>query len=773
MSDHDPKPVRIDLMRRAPAAGGRAEWRSLEELTGSDAFRDALEREFPRQASEWDDPEGRRNFMKVMGASIALAGLTGCTRQPEEKIVPYVKPPDQLVPGRPLYFATAVNDEGYARGVLVKSREGRPIKLEGNPDHPASGGATDAATQAAILGLYDPDRSQTLTYLGEIRPWGSFLAAMKSAIEAQRPLGGAGVRILTGTLTSPTLGRQLKELLTDLPAARWHQWEPAGGGFNRAASASTEEPRYHFDRADVVVSLDADFIGRGPGNLALVRAFSERRRAPVVAAPAAEGGHGPEPAHEAEPLAAAAAEAPPMIRLYAIESSPTLTGAQADHRLVVRASEVEGVARQLAAELGAASGAPTTAVTTRAAWLAALAHDLQTQRGRCLVMAGDTQPPAVHELARAMNQALGAVGSAVEYVPSVEVLPVDPIASLRELVTDIDAGRVALLVIAGSNPVYTAPVDFDFAAKLEKVALRVHLGLYDDETAERCHWHLPEAHSLEAWSDARAFDGTLTIQQPLIAPLYGGKSLHELLAAFTARPERSGYEIVREHWSARVGGDFEHWWRKALHDGVAVEPPGEPAFAAPAAAPPAAAASRGPDTKLELIFRPDPHVHDGRFANNGWLQEMPRPLTKVTWENVALMSPALAESLGVSVRFTARGTLVDEVELRYRGRSVRGPAWILPGHPESSVTVTLGHGRTRAGRVGTGVGFDAYRLRTCDAPWFGQGLEVVKTGVTAMVAVTQEHWLMEGRHLVRSVSVTEYGQNLAAYLKGTAEVVMA
>ena len=764
MSHHDEqKPVRIDLMRRpAPAAGGRGYWRSLEELAGSDSFREALEREFPHQASEWDDPDGRRNFLKVMGASIALAGLTGCTRQPEEKIVPYVKAPEQIVPGRPLYFATAVDDAGYARGVLAKSREGRPIKLEGNPDHPASRGATDVATQAAILGLYDPDRSQTLTYLGEIRPWGSFLAAIKSAVEAQRPLGGAGLRILTGTVTSPTLGRQLRDLTTELPGARWHQWEPAGAGMNRSASGNTLEPRYHLDRADVVLSLDADFVGRGPANLALVRAFTERRRAPYVKAPAQEGGHSAAGAPTAEPSAhgadPAGADAPPMIRLYAVESTPSLTGALADHRLGVRAADVESVARELAAELGAAGG--SAANTTRAAWVSALARDLQAHKGRVLVMAGDMQPAPVHALAQGLNQALGAVGNTVEYLPSVEVQPVDPIASLRELVTDIDAGRVALLVIAGTNPVYTAPVDFDFAAKLEKVGLRVHLGLYDDETAERCHWHVPEAHPLETWSDARAFDGTLTVQQPLIAPLYGGRSLHELLAAFTARPERTGYEIVREHWSGRVGADFERWWRHALHDGVAVEPAGgeAPAAPAPAAAAPAAAPAT-PGSTLELIFRPDAHVFDGRYANNGWLQELPRPLTKVTWENVALMSPATAEHLGVSVRFTARGTLVDEVELRYRGRSVRGPAWILPGHPDGAVTVTLGYGRTRAGRVGTGAGFDAYRLRTCDAPWFGYGLEVVKTGVTAMVAVTQEHWLMEDRHLVRSVSVAEYGRD--------------
>jgi molybdopterin-containing oxidoreductase family iron-sulfur binding subunit len=739
--DHDAPPVKVPLLRPRPRAeAGRVQWRSLEELAQADSFREVLEREFPEQASVWDDPEGRRDFLKVMGASLALAGLAGCTRQPEEKIVPYVKPPEELVPGRPLFFATAVLDGGYAKGVLVESHEGRPVKIEGNPDHPASLGATDVFGQAAVLGLYDPDRSQTLTYLGEIRPWGSFLAAMKSAVEAQRPLGGAGVRILTGALTSPTLGQQLRDLTTELPSARWHQWEPAGTGVRRGAGATA--PRYHLDRADVVVSLEDDFVGRGPDNLALVRAFTTRRRVEGV-----------------DPKA--------MIRLYVVESTPSLTGAQADHRLTVRASEVEGVARALSAALGGGGAA----ASAHGEWIGPLARDLQAHRGRCVVMAGDTQPAAVHELARAMNEQLGAVGQAVEYLPAPEVQPVDALASLRELMADVDAGKVQLLVIAGCNPVHSAPADFDFARRIEKVALRVHLGLYDDETAERCHWHVPEAHSLEAWSDARAFDGTLTILQPLIAPLYGGRSLHELLATFTSRPERTGYEIVREHWQAQAGGDFEKWWRRSLHDGVAVEAaaasgtgtaaatpgtgPGTSGTGTSSGTPPAAGAAAGGG--FELIFRVDPNIHDGRFANNGWLQELPRPLSKITWENAALMSPATAVQLGIaSVNHTARGAFTPEVELRYRGRSVRAPAWIMPGHPDGAVTVHLGYGRTRAGRVGTGAGFNAYALRTSDAPWFGSGLEVVKTGAEVMVAVTQEHWAMEGRHLVRTATVAEY-----------------
>jgi molybdopterin-containing oxidoreductase family iron-sulfur binding subunit len=567
---------------------------------------------------------------------------------------------------------------------------------------------------------------------------------MKSAIEAQRPLGGAGIRILTGAVTSPTLGQQLRDLATELPSARWHQWEPCVDAARPPAAATAA--RYHLDKADVVVSLEDDFIGRGPASLAQVRAFTARRRV-----------EGVEPGS--------------MVRLYVVESTPSLTGAQADHRLTVRAAEVESVARALSAALGGggAAGAP------HAEWIGPLARDLQSRRGRCVVMAGATQPAAVHDLARAMNEQLGAVGQTVDYLPAPEVQAVDPVASLRELMADIDAGKVQLLVIAGSNPVHTAPADFDFARRLEAVALRVHLGLHYDETAERSHWHVPEAHSLEAWSDARAFDGTLTILQPLIAPLYGGRSLHELLAAFTNRPERTGYEIVREYWQARAGGDFERWWRKSLHDGVAIEAAATASGTGTGAGTAGTGTATGTSTAtatateatggaggLEIIFRPDPNIHDGRFANNGWLQELPRPLSKITWDNAAFMSEATAKQLGIArhdIRATARGVFTPEVELRYRGRAVRAPAWILPGHPDGSVTVHLGYGRTRAGRVGTGVGFNAYALRTSDAPWFGAGLEVVKTGAEVMVAVTQEHWAMEGRHLVREASVAEYARN--------------
>jgi MoCo/4Fe-4S cofactor protein with predicted Tat translocation signal len=733
------------VRRRLDGATGRAYWKSLEELAGDPAVEEMLRREFPEQASMFDDPLGRRQFLTLMGASLALAGLTGCTRQPEEKIVPYVKPPEGVVPGRPLFFATAVLDGGYAKGVLVESHLGRPTKIEGNPDHPMSLGATDARGQAAILDLYDPDRLQTLMNLGQILPWGSFLASMKSALDAQRPARGAGIRVLTETVTSPTLAAQIKDLLTEFPAAKWHQWEAAGRDAARAGAMAAlgrpAETRYRLD-ADVVVCLDADFVTDGPANLRSIREFTSRRKL--------EGGQ------------------KEMNRLYAVECTPTLAGALADHRLPLRPSEVEEFTKALAAAVGAgaAAGSASGPGSERAAWIAALAKDLQAHAGSSVVIPGDYQPPVVHALAHAINAKLGNVGKTVVYAPPVEASPVDELASLRDLAADMDRGAVALLIVLGGNPVFTAPADLDFAGKMDKVPLRVHLGLHDDETAERCHWQIPQAHLLESWSDARAIDGTVTILQPLIAPLYpAAKSAHEVLAALSARPESSGYDIVRQHWSTQgIGGDFETAWKRALHDGVVA---GASAPAAPAAVPAgtasdaAAASAPAPGTGLEIAFRPDPCIHDGRYANNGWLQELPKPLTKLTWDNAALMGPETARGLGIDIERDSLGSHTDVVEIRLGGRSVKAPAWIVPGHPEGSLTLHLGYGRTRAGRVGTGIGFNANALRTSAAPWWAAGAEVRKTGERYRLACTQDHWSLEGRPAVRSASLEEYERSPA------------
>jgi len=741
------------------ASSGKQWWRSLEELAGSPHFEELLHREFPRYASEWADAVSRRGFLKLMAASLALAGLSGCTGKPKETIMPYARAPEELVPGKPLFFATAMTLAGSAIGLLVESHEGRPTKIEGNPDHPASLGATDVFSQASLLTLYDPDRSQVLTYLGDIRPWAALLAEIRVLLERQRLRRGAGLRLLTETVISPTLAHQIRSLLSGFPEARWHQYEPVSRDpvreGSRQAFGRYVNTVYQVEKADVIIALDADLLSSGPGCLRYARQFARRRRPQ------------PDPAT--------------MSRLYAVECTPSNTGAMADHRLPLRASEIETFTRTLALAVRgvteAGGGLPY------AAWLGALARDLLRHGGRSVAIPGDYQSPGVHLWAHVVNYALGNLGSTVIYTDPVEAEPVDQTASLRELVADMDAGRAEWLIILGGNPVYNTPADLAFGERLLKVPMRMHLSLYQDETSALCQWHIPEAHYLEAWSDTRALDGTASIVQPLIAPLYNGKSAHEFLTAFTSQPERSGYDIVREHWKTqRPGADFERLWRKSLNDGViagtALPPisvtlkpewssalPIASAVSAKAGAQEKAAGDPAPEG-VEIVFRPDPAVFDGRFTNNGWLQELPKPITRLTWDNAAMVSPATAQRLGLTYRIDSTGgehgqVHADVVELSYRGRSLRVPVWIDPGQADGCVTLHLGYGRTRAGHVGTGTGFNAYQLRTSASPWFGSGLTLRKTGDRFPLACVQFHHNMEGRALVRAATLEEFRRNPA------------
>ena len=526
--------ARVDLTAiraRLSHEGGPKVWKSLESVAETPEFKDYLHREFPSNASEWLDPVGRRSFLKLMSASMALAGVTACTVQPQELIVPYVRQPEEEIPGKPLFFATAMTLGGVASGLLVESHEGRPTKIEGNPDHPASRGATDLFAQGSVLTLYDPDRSQTITQLGEIRPWSSVIAAIRGGLSAQSASKGAGLRILTETVCSPTLAAQIQQVLAQLPNAKWIQWEPVNRSNTRTGARTAfgeyVEPLYDLTRADVVLSLDADFLSsEGAHNLYYMRQHASRRRVDE--------------------------NADNLSRLYVVESNHSVTGGCADNRLPLKSSQVEGLARALAAQAGV-SGVTGTAPAGSEAFVDAVAKDLAAHRNRALVMVGDAQPPAVHAIAHAINAAIGAP---VSHVPTPEAVPSDQNAALGELVADMNAGRVQMLVIIGeSNPVMSAPADYAFDEAIQKVALRVHSGLFFDETAELCQWHVPAAHYLEAWSDARTVDGTVSIVQPLIQPLYGGKSAHELIATLSDRPDRNGYDIVREYWStARISG---------------------------------------------------------------------------------------------------------------------------------------------------------------------------------------------------------------------------
>jgi MoCo/4Fe-4S cofactor protein with predicted Tat translocation signal len=744
----------VSIRERLASSQGQEYWRCLEELAGSEEFRELLKQEFPQQSASWFEGVSRREFLKLMGASLALAGLNACRPAPiDEKIVPYVNQPEEIVPGRPLFFATAFPIGGVGNGIIVESHEGRPTKIEGNPNHPASLGATDAFTQASILTLYDPDRSQVVSNAGRISTWSAFLTAVNDGLEAERLSGGAGLRILTETVTSPTLANQLRQLLAKFPRAKWHQYEPinrdnlqAGA---RLAFGDNVNTVYRFENADVILSLDADFLFSGPGRVRYARDFIGRRK---VSQGKTE-----------------------MNRLYAIEATPSVTGAMADHRIALRPSEIPNFARAIAAKVGLSTVSSTD--LQRSQWIDALVRDLQMHRGASVVVAGDLQPPAVHALAHAINRALDNVGKTVIYIDPIEANPVDHLASLRDLVKDIESGAVKMLLMLGGNPVYTAPVDFGFAEQLAKVPLRVHSGLYEDETSAYCHWHIPETHYLESWSDIRAYDGTVTIVQPLIAPLYEGKSSHEIFAALAGKSGETSYDTVRNYWKGqKIAGDFELFWRTALHDGVVAGttfPPKAVRLKALADIDARSASETRnlkpetrnpqaePGSSLEISFQADPTVFDGRFANNGWLQELPKPLTKLTWDNAALVSPQTAQRLGLSYQVGARGgehgrVFADVVELRYQGRTLRAPAWIVPGHADECVTLHLGYGRTRAGKVGNGAGFNAYAIRTANAPGYGTGLEIRKAGRQYMLACTQFHHNMEGRDFVRAATLEAY-----------------
>jgi molybdopterin-containing oxidoreductase family iron-sulfur binding subunit len=694
----------------------------------------------------------RRHFLALVSASAAVAGVAGCSPRPAPHgdIVPYVQKPEQLTPGVALSFATAMELGGQAIGLVVTSHEGRPTKVEGNPDHPASRGASDVYSQASLHNLYDPDRSKQVIHEGAPATWDDAVAALRAALEVQRAGQGAKIRILSGATSSPTQIAVMDDFLSQFPKARWVQYEPCGRdtaaeGAQRAFGEAVQ-PVYDFSKAVVVLSLDADFLSCEPGTVRSQWDFASRRRVRK------DGKRGVKPED--------------MTRLYAVESMLTTTGANAEHRLAVRPSEVESFARALAAELKVA-GAPAAGPLpeTARAWLAPLARDLSEHRGRGIVLVGDAQPASLHALGHAVNSTLGNIGVTIRFRTAETGKASFGVSALKQLIQEMEAGQVDVLLILGSNPVFTTPADLNFAESLRKVQHTVHLGLHLDETAVVCAWSLPEAHFLETWGDCRSPDGTDAIQQPLIEPLYGGRSAIELLSWVLSGVQKHGRELVRDHWRMAWGDSdaFEGKWQQVVQKGVIPDATAKTRQVKLAGDWAKDSSPIAPVDGDEIEFLSDPVLYDGRFANNGWLQELPKPVTKLTWGNAALMSPATAAAHNIEQRMYPHGGQhggfdTDIVELRYRGRTVQAPAFIVNGHADGAVTIFLGHGRERAGRIGDGVGFNGYALRTSDALGIGRGLQIAKTGSRMSLACTQGHHAMVGRHPIHHTTADVFAQ---------------
>lgn len=752
-------PIDPELLRdRLAAEQGKQYWRSLDELAGDPAVTAMLQREFPDGAANFTDAVSRRRFLMLMGASIALAGATGC-RPPTGTIRARTRGLENQIPGKSLFYATSMTIAGYATGLLVESNDGRPTKIEGNPQHPASQGGTSAIHQASVLGLYDPDRSQSVSFRQQSRPWNDLVELLRRRLADSK---GAGVAILTDTVSSPTLAAQIDAFLKDYPQARWYHHEPANSDNALIGSELAFGKIVHsyakLDDADVIVSLGANFLGEGPAQLVHSRAFAKRRRQNGNEVGGKRG----------------------MNRLYAIETDLTITGANADHRLALKPSAIETFARALASKLGLPVEAEKLD-DTQAKFVEAVANDLKARpKGSTVVLVGDSQPAAVHAIGHAINALLGNAGTTVVYTDPVLPNVTPAVPKFTQFVDSLAAGDIDTLFVIASNPAYSAPVDLDVARllgdelkkpaakrKSKKEWLAVHMGLYFDETARLCHWHVPQSHFLETWSDATAYDGTANIVQPLIAPLYDSKSPHDLFAALTRRESdydnRSGLDLVRDKWKNLS----EDAWAKALHDGVIPETAAKPItvtlnanelFSKPAMKP-TRASSKG----IELAFAVEPGVFDGQFANNGWLQEWPRPLTRLTWDNALMISPATAEKLQIGTKFLSFKSggehgeqMADVVLIKSEKLTLEAAIWVVPGHADDAVTLHLGYGRERAGKVGSKLGFNAYKLRKSNASWFVDGVELSKTVRSFSLACVQGHTSMEGRDVVRSGTLEEY-----------------
>jgi molybdopterin-containing oxidoreductase family iron-sulfur binding subunit len=680
-------------------------------------FQARLTREFPFVATLGPSELDRRQFVKLMGASIALAGLAGCVRRSADKIVPLVVAPEIAVPGRPEYYATAMPVEGFARGIVVESHEGRPTKIEGNPDHPESLGATDAMTQAAILSLYDPDRSRIPRRKSHASDWATFEAEWAQHQKVFGATGGEGLALLTEPTTSPSVLRELQRILEKLPKARWYQHTPLAG-----YEIDGHQPDYDFAQADVVFTIGSDCLYRHPAALRYSRAFARRRRV--------ENGQ------------------VRMNRFYALESTPTVTGMLADFRLPASPARMRAVLDVLARAIAHDMPPPADGLSSaESQFVTALAADLRRRAPAVVCVAGSEEDADIQHWALALNTHFGANDQTVRFLPSLRSdTDRTSTGDLVALCAAMQRNEVTGLFILGANPAYTAPADVDFSAQLAKLFFSVHHGGHVDETAGLCTWHLPESHWLETWADLRAYEGTPTILQPLIEPLYDTRGSLEVLRLIGAAPGDKAYDIVRETWRHTQGGsNFDVHWSRWLNAGTVDGPANPPTVAAVSGAAAFPALARvAADDQPTLLVQPDSTILDGRWTNNAWLQELPKPLTSLVWDNAALISLGFAARLGV-----ASG---DVLALSVGPHALDAAALIMPGQAEDCITLSLGYGRIAAGAVGNGRGFNAYRLRAGNALWQQAGLHVGKTGRRYALATPQQHFAMEGRDLVRVVA---------------------
>jgi MoCo/4Fe-4S cofactor protein with predicted Tat translocation signal len=711
----DPRPLDLAALRaRLTDQSGERLWRSLDDLAEDPGLDDFVAAEFPNAALAEID---RRAALRLMAASLALGGLSACGdgHSTNTPLLSQARAASQYPPGEPVVLATSLELAGYGRGVLVRAQDGRPVKIEGNPLHPASLGATDVFAQAEVLSLYDPDRSRAPRERGQGRDLQSLERLIRPVRNELVVSEGRGLHLLMPPLASPTVERVVRSAREAFPHAHWYAYTPITNEHQRGgaqlAFGRAVDLVYDLRQADIIVTIGGDLFATEPGHIRYAADFQARRRGADR----------------------------PLPRLVAVESTPSLVGARADEHIVLRPREVEAFARALATVVGTTG--PSGDAHPAAERLASALRDAGP---RGLVAVGREQPPAVHALAHAINTRLGAFGTTVRAIEP--VLPIAPdTQSIADLARAIAAGTVSHLLILGGNPAYDAPADLDLAGLIPRVPLSLHLGYHVDETAVLCRWHVPQCHALEAFGDLRAFDGTLGLQQPATSRLASSFSLAETLSVMIGQAAE-GRALIEPTWREAWGADFEARLGRALEDGVVEGTAFPPVTVKLRDGWDAGLPTSEPAAPIDIIFAPDPSLWDGRFANNAWLQELPKPLSKQVWGNAALIAPDMAAALGIATG--------DVLQVSVGERTVAAPAWVLPGQAPGTVTLPLGYGRWRAGSVGNEIGFDAYRLRTSGAPWLAAG-EATPLGRRERLISTQHHHAVPGRDIVRVVAAGE------------------